>query len=273
MKNSFLVLLLLASGGWACQSPTSKNAPPVEEEIWPRSLDLLTGMDSLSWPRDTTVNIAVDPVFKTAKVYQGMPLAKVLAQLLMDVSDTSDLRVSFVCVDGYAPDMPLSRVLGQTAVLARRDATLPAGQDWPDSLRRRFAPFYLVWPNVDPNDHRYAWPYGVFEIRINTFAQAFGAAYPHNNPTAQAGFKIFQQECMKCHAVNQVGGVMGPEFNHPKNISTYWRKEDLWAFAKNPQSYRISSTMPAQTELTRADFEKIYAYLRYMRQQPLAAAH
>jgi cytochrome c2 len=74
---------------------------------------------------------------------------------------------------------------------------------------------------------------------------------------------------MKCHGINKVGGVMGPEFNYPKNITEYWDTEDIWAFVQNPQSFRYSSSMPAQTDLKREGFDEIIAYLEVMKDYKL----
>ena len=57
---------------------------------------------------------------------------------------------------------------------------------------------------------------------------------------------------------------MGPEFNFPKSITEYWKKEDIYNFLRNPQSYRYSAKMPA-VKLSREDFEEIYGYLKAMK--------
>jgi hypothetical protein len=54
---------------------------------------------------------------------------------------------------------------------------------------------------------------------------------------------------MKCDSLNVVGGSMAPEFNVPKNITEYWKGDNIIAFAKNPKSFRRSSIMPPVTSL------------------------
>jgi cytochrome c2 len=58
---------------------------------------------------------------------------------------------------------------------------------------------------------------------------------------------------------------MAPEFNVPKNITEYWKGDDIIAFAKNPKSFRRSSIMPPVTSLQDSDFKEIILYLKYMK--------
>ena len=81
---------------------------------------------------------------------------------------------------------------------------------------------------------------------------------------AIAGFGYFEQYCIKCHSVNKIGGNVGPELNYPRNITEYWEVENIWAFVKDPQSFRYNARMAPVTPLTRAEFDKIIAYFRYI---------
>lgn len=53
---------------------------------------------------------------------------------------------------------------------------------------------------------------------ISSLRQQYRSTYPFNNPSLISGFTLFRDHCMKCHAVNGIGGSMGPEFNFPKSI-------------------------------------------------------
>ena len=63
---------------------------------------------------------------------------------------------------------------------------------------------------------------------------------------------------------------MGPEFNYPTNITTYWNRENIIAFAKNPQSFRYNSKMPAVVKLNDQEFNQIIDYLEYVKNRPLS---
>ena len=80
-----------------------------------------------------------------------------------------------------------------------------------------------------------------------------------------AGFELYKKNCMKCHSVNKVGGVMGPEMNVPKNITEYWQTKDIKAFVKNPYSYRYNSKMPPVVNLQDDELDLIVDYLTYMK--------
>ena len=90
--------------------------------------------------------------------------------------------------------------------------------------------------------------------------------YPSDDLSLVNGFNLFRTHCMKCHSMNTVGGTMGPDFNVPRNITEYWKEEDIIAFAKNPKSIRANSNMPAMPSIPDPDYTEIIRYLKYMKQ-------
>ena len=145
--------------------------------------------------------------------------------------------------------------------LAFKDLDMEPGTNWekPD----KYEPFYLVWKNVPYDDHSAAWPYG-----LNSISVVEGdPLYPTGNSDMAKGYELFQKNCQQCHSLNQMGGTMGPEFNHPKNITEYWDRETLIAFAKDPQSFRMGSKMVPVKHLEDDEFHAILDYLEYLAQQ------
>jgi cytochrome c2 len=70
--------------------------------------------------------------------------------------------------------------------------------------------------------------------------------------------------CLKCHSISGVGGKVGPELHHPKNVTTYWRPGKLEAWILSPASFRVPNGMPpiAPTHPDRATLAReIVAYL------------
>ena len=265
MRNTVLcysLIVLLA----ACDSPAPKpdEDTVVNADFKPLEIDLESLLQEGKLPKDTLITIAYDHFFKQKKRFKAYPLAAILKPLLAQVKDTSNLRITFTCMDGYAPNMNLSKVMEHEGYLAVQDLDQPEGKDWADSLASKFRPYYLVWQGIGKTDETFAWPYGLAEIRIASFIYDFADAYPLHDKAAQKGFALYQLHCMKCHSINRVGGVMGPEFNYPKSITTYWEKEDIWNFLRNPQSYRYSAKMPALPSLPKEEFEEIYTYLLAM---------
>ncbi len=194
--------------------------------------------------------------------YTGFSLQKILNEEFdLSAVDTATSTLVLVCADGYAPTVPLADALQAKALVAR---SMVGDTLWRDSLRQKFAPYYLVWEDRDTAVYNYPWPYALVALQITSAAEQFRDALPPEEAGVATGFALFRDKCMKCHSINKVGGIMGPEFNYPKNITEYWDVEHLWDFVQNPQSYRYRSTMPAQQNLSREDFDAIVAYLEVM---------
>lgn len=249
---------------WAC-SPDDRKENETADNAQPSEYPVLLELNQATLRGDTTITIGNDPFFKSSKRYQAFSLKMTLDTLIRSLKDTADVELTFICKDGYAPSMPLGDVLRNNGFLAYKDLDEHLqGKEWADSLATRFKPFYLVWQE----EAVHVWPYGLYQIRLNKREDEFAAAIPAD-AKAMAGFAIFKENCMKCHSMNKVGGVLGPELNFPKNITEYWNKEDIWNFARNPQSYRYNSKMPGQPDLKRETFEAIYLYLSQMQKQKL----
>ena len=101
-------------------------------------------------------------------------------------------------------------------------------------------------------------------------AEKFEKVFPKLVPPAgdaqvQHGFQLFKEHCVKCHALNQQGGRVGPELNVPMNVTEYRDEPFLRAWIRNPGQFRIS-VMPPSPELSDDDLTAVLAYLRAMKQ-------
>lgn len=216
------------------------------------------------------IDVAYDPVFKRAKKYKAIPLKSYLKKIIESENlDTAQTEIIFLCKDGYNPSMSLAKVLNNESYLAIKDVEAPEGKNWMDTLQGKWTPFYLIWTNHSKNTKGFTWPYGLKFLKFKPSKEAYKAAYPEGNVNMVAGFELYKSRCMKCHSINKVGGVMGPEFNIPKNITEYWKKEDIIAFVKNPYAYRYNSKMPPVAGIKDTELEQIYAYLEYMKGQKI----
>lgn len=276
LQALLLVLVVVSTG---CQE--NKTAAPVVEPVAESSenpivsLDLVQLMKEGKMPAPESVEIEFDRVFKTTKRYRAYPLRELLRPYLreMGIDSTADASVTFYCTDGYQPTQKVSVLFGGEGYLAFRDESLPdPGPDWPDSVRAKVQPFYVVWKNVPHKNKEFTWAYGLYQMDIHRVDDVYDPITPVNDEIALAGFQHFQQYCIKCHSVNRIGGNLGPEFNDPRNITDYWEVENMWAYAKNPRSFRYNARMKAITPMTRPEFDEIIAYLKYMRgQEPQTA--
>lgn len=216
------------------------------------------------------VFIAYDQYFKKPKKFLGYELKPLLDSLIkVHHFDTTNRVIVFECGDGYRPSMVLSKALSDTkGYIVIKDKEATGHKNWIDSLATKFTPYYLVWQNIKPSNHTFPWPYGLTKIRLIPVASEYQTIYPYKNPEMVKGFTLFKDNCNKCHSVNHIGGVMGPEFNVPKNITEYWREEDILAFALNPKSYRSSSQMPPMRDVLSIDeIKTIINYLKFVLKQ------
>ncbi|MEM7383586.1 MAG: TIGR03792 family protein [Verrucomicrobiota bacterium] len=222
--------------------------------------------DSLS-DRAVLVEVPHDGVFKRAKRYRGVPVAKLLDGILKPDhrADPASWDVMFECEDGYAPTASLVAALSPTAHVAIADLDARDGEHWVQKGNGKplvFAPAYLVWSDPDKaTAKKRPWPYALARIRVVPSL----ARDPFLRPADEAherGFVLFRDQCLKCHALSGIGGTMGPELHGAKNITEYWKVDQLVPFIRHPQRFRSTSRMPAMTHLGVEEVEAIVAYLQ-----------
>ena len=242
----------------------SPEAVPVissQDSVW----DLPYLFENPNWNAPLEEVRIYDQVSKSEKSFQGYKLLD-LIETLIDTSlwSPDECVLVFECKDGYMPSLPLRLAFLREGWVAVREMGLPTGQNWAPDQEATFAPYYLIWEDTPSKGHVYPWPYGLKTLKVRKQALAYASSLPEEVPHLMEGFHLYKTSCMKCHSINKVGGNMGPELNYPKNITTYWQKEDIWEFIKAPYTYRYNAKMPPMNTLSREDFEKIYAYLKHM---------
>ena len=207
-----------------------------------------------------------DPVYKRKQRYQGFWLRDFLKELSYTGHPESDVYVRFRCKDGYAPIMPLARALGAKGFIAVRDLGAASGTNWEsfsaNGTTSTPAPAYLVWVSPSGDIEDYPWPYQIVAIELTTSADVLGAAVADD--TRKPGFDLFVKHCLKCHAVNGVGGTMGPELNSPCSVTQYWNPDFLSRFIANASSIRAGTKMPDFHAMPGKDIQAIIEYLQYM---------
>ncbi len=268
-----ILILLLSVLLFACQQQEKKvvklNKAVTDQEIDDASplleINLAHAKEEGLLANAEVITVAYDRVFKRTKKYEAIPLKPYLEKLITTQNlDTSNTEIIFLCKDGYNPSLSLSKVMKDEPYLAIKDLEATEGNNWMDTLKGKWSPFYLVWPNHLVETKGYAWPYGLKYLQFKASDEAYKAAMPIDKKQL-AGFELYKKNCMKCHSVNKVGGVMGPEFNIPKNITEYWQTKDIKAFVKNPYSYRYNSKMPPVTNLKDEELDVLINYLVYMK--------
>lgn len=275
MLKFFFFLLGICLFSCQLEKPTKEKQDTLAEEsgevapLLEIDLENAKAENLLATPQK--VDVLYDPVFKRPKQYEAIPLKPYLETLISTQNlDTANTEIIFLCKDGYNPALSLNKVMQAKPYLAIKDLEAEKGKNWMDTLQGKWYPFYLIWPNHTKETKGYTWPYGLKFLQFKTSDAAYAAAFPKAENQI-AGFELYKSKCMKCHSVNKVGGIMGPEFNIPKNITEYWQPTDIKAFVKNPYSYRYNSKMPPVEGIQDAEIDKIIQYLSYMKDYKIAA--
>lgn len=276
--TAFCVLVLSgALAGPAVGPKASWAAAAQQAEIWPK-LDV-RGLARAAGIPTVQVTIAEDPVYGGEKRYRGIPLRDMLAAIpeIEDLARRGALIV-FHAADGYIATMDLERALTAGGVLAVSDLGALPGHTWmpieQGGQKVSPAPLYLVWPEAESGDPRFVWPYQIQTIEVKPFAAQYGAAVPEaGDPAVRRGFEHMRVRCLTCHAVNLVGGDLGPELNVPMNVTEYWKSEMLPRYIRNAPSFHARSKMPSfRDTLSDGDIADILAYLRFMVGQKICGA-
>ena len=218
--------------------------------------------------KDTVVTIINDPVYHKAKKYKAVS-ASLLIQNEIDLTkiDPKNTKIVFECIDGYKPEMPLDLFLKANPYLAFEDMDAPKGKKWEAIIKNgnemNAEPFYIVYPSVSDKDCRYKWPYNLVKIYLEPLNKSTKELFPINNKNLESGYILFQNHCITCHAINGIGGTMGPELNYPKSVTEYWKENELVDYIVNPASFRNKVKMPT-LGITKQQSQEIVDYLKYM---------
>lgn len=231
-------------------------------------LDLLELQAKNKLGKDTVVTIVNDPVYHKAKKYKAVS-ASLLIQNEIDLTkiDPKNTKIVFECVDGYKPEMPLELFLNANPYLAYQDVDAPKGSNWETILKdgneMNAEPFYIVYTSVSGKDSLYKWPYNLVKIYLEPLNKSTIELFPLKNRKLQSGYTLFKNQCLTCHAINGIGGTMGPELNYPKSVTEYWKENELVDYIVNPAAYRNKARMPT-LGLTQQQSREIVDYLKYM---------
>ncbi|MEM7659478.1 MAG: c-type cytochrome [Bacteroidota bacterium] len=201
--------------------------------------------------------------------YEAYAFGPLLRRLLAEHDlDSNKAEVQFFCKDGYAPIQTCAEVLaGGGGYLAFRDLRQREGQVWPEGKEEEMSPFYLVWEQGAKVDKHLSWPFGLTEIELRSHSESYQRFFPTDQPELGEAYELYRVNCQKCHALDGNGGSMAPDFHAPKNLTEYWQRADIVAFAQAPQSYRRNSHMPPIKQLTEAQLHQVVDYLTYLAQK------
>ena len=231
-------------------------------------LDLLDLQAKNKLGKDTVTTIINDPVYHKTKKYKAVNAVLLIKnEIDLTTIDPKNTKIVFECIDGYKPEMTLELFLSANPYLAFQDLDAPKGTNWEpivkDGNEMNAAPFYIVYSSVSEKDTRYKWPYNLVKIYLEPLNKSTLELYPLKNRKSESGYTLFKNQCLTCHAINGIGGTMGPELNYPKSVTEYWKENELVDYIVNPASFRNNVKMPT-LRITKQQSQEIVDYLKYM---------
>ncbi|QKJ64327.1 cytochrome c family protein [Flavobacterium sp. M31R6] len=258
----FIFFLISCNKQKEQKTETIVNVQPETE------LDLLALKEKSKLGKDTVITVINDPVYHKTKKYHAVN-ALLLLKNEIDLSkvDIKNTSIIFECIDGYKPEMPLELFLKTNPFLAFKDVDAPKGSNWEKIVKNgnemNADPFYLVYTSTSTDNQEYKWPYNVIKFRLESKNKNVEALQPKDDEVAMKGFALFQKHCITCHAINGIGGEMGPELNYPKSVTEYWKENELVDYIVDPASFRHKVKMPT-LGITKQESQEIVKYLKYM---------
>ncbi|WP_264563725.1 c-type cytochrome [Flavobacterium sp. N3904] len=268
VKINFLVSCLFIFCFLSCNQQKDQKIKPIVNTQPEMELDLLALQAKNKLGKDTVVTIVNDPVYHKTKKYHAVN-ALLLLKNEIDLSKVNikNTLIVFECIDGYKPEMPLELFLNAKSYLAFKDVDAPKGSNWEKIIKNgnemNADPFYLVYTSVSSDNQEYKWPYNVIKFHFVSKNKNIEALQPKDDKKAMKGFVLFQKQCITCHAINGIGGEMGPELNYPKSVTEYWKESELIDYIVNPASFRHKVKMPT-LGITKQQSQQIVDYLKYM---------
>ncbi len=209
-----------------------------------------------------------DPYYERDKRFRAVELVGVLERAYGGLGlKLSEQEFILRASDGYTVPMSGERIIEGRPLLAYADLEAE-GWEPIGPQKANPGPFYVVWRGAEQKDlEQYPRPWQLAQIEIAPFEQVFPKTLPEGAPRESAawrGFAIYKDQCVRCHAVNQQGGRVGPELNVPRNITEYRPEDQIRAYIKNPRAFRYGN-MPPFPHLTDADLDDVLAYLKAMK--------
>lgn len=238
-------------------------------ELPPGSTRYITRDELLALPQ-VTYTVTDDENFAGATVVSGVPLEK-LAQLFAARTE-SDMAVA-ICDDQYQSPYPRIYLAEHHPVLVLTvNGNAPAR--WPKDPQggNDMGPYMISNPLFKPrfkilsHTDEPQIPWGVVRLEFRSEKEVYGAIAPrgpHAQDTlVQAGYKIAEQNCLRCHNMDGEGGLKA---GHPWHVLSAWATaapDYFAAYVRNPQAKNPSAKMPGNSGYDDMTLKALTAYFQ-----------
>jgi mono/diheme cytochrome c family protein len=226
--------------------------------------------DLLSLPQ-VSFRVANDPNFAAPTEVSGTLLQYLVRDLA--ASPASDLAVA-ICADDYRGYYPLAYLTEHLPVLVLSVNGLPP-ERWPKDVEAHgleMGPYLISHQDFKPafkilaHEDEPQIPWGVTRLEFRNEKQVLAAIAPPasaaSDQRVQQGFRIAQQNCLRCHNMNDVGGKKA---RHPWQILSVWAATSpdyFAAYVRNPKSKNPHAEMYPNPSYDDATLQALIAYFR-----------
>jgi mono/diheme cytochrome c family protein len=236
----------------------------------PNSTRYITREDLLALPQ-VNYTVTNDANFTGPTQISGVSLEELARQLA--AAPASDLTVT-ICADQYRANYPRAYIAVHRPVLVLTiNGQPPSG--WPKDAEGHnldMGPYLISDPNFTPSfkilghSEEPQNPWGVVRLEFRDEAAVFGAIAPPGpqaqDPQVQAGYRLAQQNCFRCHNMGTEGGHKA---GRPWLVLSAWATAQpnyFAAYIHNPKEKNPNARMPSFPDYDDATIRALIAYFQ-----------
>jgi mono/diheme cytochrome c family protein len=264
------------TSGWLAKAPSERSSPSDLEiggdlaSLPVGSTRYLTREELLSLPQ-VSFSVANDPNFAGPTEVSGV-LLETLAREIAGSPD-SDLAVA-ICADQYRGHYPRAYVQEHRPVLVLK-VNGQSPEHWPKDAEghgldmgpymishRNFKPAFRILAHEDESQI----PWGVVRIEFRDEKKVLDAIAPRGASDVvakvQDGYRIAQQNCFRCHNMNNEGGRKA---HRPWPVLAAWASSspDYFAsYVRHPKSQNPNAQMTPNPKYDDVTLQALVAYFR-----------
>lgn len=222
--------------------------------------------DLLKLPQ-VSYTISDDLNFPPGTTISGVSLDELVRSL--GGAPASDLVIA-LCYDRYRANYSKAYIKDHRPVLVLRVNGLPPAK-WPKAHGTEdLGPYLISHPAFVPSfkvlsheDERQI-PFGVVRLEIRNESTVLGAIAPRGalpgDSTVEAGYRIAQQNCYRCHNMGQQGGQLAHRPWQVLGAIASSAPDYFRNYVRNPQAVDSANKMPGNPQYDDATIEALRRY-------------